>query len=238
MRHQQRGRRCGALIVSPCLSPLFNAYEPTYSGFCYEFKTGFLRSAGIANIADGAVAARIGQPRCHGRAARAGHAQMKPDTVPAGDFEFRATVQPLSSRSQRLDAAVAHEQGSRSSIWSRQNPWFGNVPKASRRICGATTGQKPGPTIEVVGEIAYAFCHQQTGRANQRPLAWAAPAEWLDGVAGINQPGIAPGKPLSTYEFVARRPGYLHVSPACRRNGADGDGHDGLWITIRRTSIR
>ena len=48
----------------------------------------------------------------------------------------------------------------------------------------------------------------------------------MDGVTGPTQPAIQPGKTF-VYEFVARRP-----APSCtttrRRNGADGDGHDGL----------
>ena len=54
----------------------------------------------------------------------------------------------------------------------------------------------------------------------------------MDGVGGLTQPHIPPGKTF-VYEFVAAEVRHLHVPPARRRDGADGDGHDGL---LRRPS--
>ena len=48
----------------------------------------------------------------------------------------------------------------------------------------------------------------------------------MDGVSGLTQPSINRARRSSTIRGAAS--GHLHVPPACRRNDANGDGHDGL----------
>ncbi|KAI3480205.1 hypothetical protein L1887_57663 [Cichorium endivia] len=50
----------------------------------------------------------------------------------------------------------------------------------------------------------------------------------MDGVGGLSQPHIPVGKTF-VYEFDLVKIGHLHVPPAFGRDGADGDGHDGLF---------
>ncbi len=83
-------------------------------------------------------------------------------------------------------------------------------------------GQSPGPTIECVeGDKVRIFV------TNKLPehTSCIGTACWLpsgmDGVGGLTQPHIEPGKTF-VYEFAAQGKRHLHVSPARRRNGADG----------------
>jgi len=79
--------------------------------------------------------------------------------------------------------------------------------------CGATNGQSPGPTIELVeGDRVRLFVtnrlpeHTTVHWHGQRlPNAWTA---W----AALNQKQIAPGKTY-VYEFAARRPGTFMYHP-------------------------
>ena len=68
-------------------------------------------------------------------------------------------------------------------------------------------GQSPGPTIEVVeGDKVRIFV---TNRLPENTtIHWHGQRlpNGMDGVGGLNQPHIPPGKPY-VYEFVARRPG-------------------------------
>jgi FtsP/CotA-like multicopper oxidase with cupredoxin domain len=63
-----------------------------------------------------------------------------------------------------------------------------------------------------------------------------------NGMDGVTRPQrsrrFAPGKTF-VYEFVGAPARHLHVPPACRRDGADGHGHDGLLgDASRSTGIR
>ena len=90
-------------------------------------------------------------------------------------------------------------------------------------------GQSPGPTIEAVeGDRVRIFVTNQPARAHDDPLArHAACPTGMDGVGGLTQPQIPVGKTY-VYEFVLAEVRHVHVPPARRRDGADGDGHDGL----------
>ncbi|WP_420821136.1 multicopper oxidase domain-containing protein [Sphaerotilus sulfidivorans] len=78
----------------------------------------------------------------------------------------------------------------------------------------------------VEGDRVRIFVTNKLPGAHQRPWhGHACPAAWT-GCLVLTQPVIQPGKTF-VYEFVARRPA-LHVPPACRRDDADGHGHDGF----------
>ena len=89
-------------------------------------------------------------------------------------------------------------------------------------------GQSPGPTIEVVeGDRVRIFVTNKL--PEHTTIHWHGQRlpNGMDGVGGLTQPQIPVGKTF-VYEFVAQTPRHVHVPPARRRNGADGDGHDGV----------
>ena len=52
----------------------------------------------------------------------------------------------------------------------------------------------------------------------------------MDGVTGLTQPGIAPGKTF-VYEFVARRPGTFMYHPHADEMVQMAMGMMGFWVT-------
>ena len=130
---------------------------------------------------------------------------------------------------QRLDLALAHEQGVREFHLRRRAGGARDDARLRWPAMGLSNGQSPGPTIEVVeGDRVRIFRHQQA-RPSCTSVHWhasARPTAWTASAAFHADPRHPAGR-----EFVARRPRHLHVPPARRRDGADGDGMMGLWIT-------
>ncbi|HMX09934.1 MAG TPA: multicopper oxidase domain-containing protein, partial [Burkholderiaceae bacterium] len=74
-------------------------------------------------------------------------------------------------------------------------------------------GQSPGPTIEVVeGDRVRLFVTNKLGELTSIHWHGQRLPNGMDGVTGLNQPGIPPGKTY-VYEFVARRPGTFMYHP-------------------------
>jgi len=92
-------------------------------------------------------------------------------------------------------------------------------------------GQSPGPTIEVVeGDRVRIFV---TNRLPERTsIHWHGQRlpNGMDGVAGLTQPAIQPGKTF-VYEFVARRAGTFMYHPHSDDMTQMAMGMMGLWIT-------
>jgi FtsP/CotA-like multicopper oxidase with cupredoxin domain len=92
-------------------------------------------------------------------------------------------------------------------------------------------GQSPGPTIEVVeGDRVRIFV---TNRLPERTtMHWHGQRlpNGMDGVAGLTQPAIQPGKTF-VYEFIARRPGTFMYHPHADEMTQMAMGMMGLWIT-------
>ena len=88
-------------------------------------------------------------------------------------------------------------------------------------------GQTPGPTIEAVeGDKVRIFVTNKLPEHTTVHWHGMLLPNGMDGVGGLTQPHIPVGKTF-VYEFVLNRSGTLHVPPAFRRDGADGDGDDG-----------
>ena len=95
-------------------------------------------------------------------------------------------------------------------------------------------GQSPGPTIEVVeGDRLRLFVTNKL--AEHTSIHWHAQRlpNGMDGVTGLNQPGIALGKTF-VYEFVARRPGTFMYYPHADEMVQMAMGMMGFWITPPR----
>ncbi|VCU72479.1 Copper resistance protein A precursor [Pigmentiphaga humi] len=95
-------------------------------------------------------------------------------------------------------------------------------------------GQSPGPTIEVVeGDQVRIFV---TNRLPERTsIHWHGQRlpNGMDGVAGLTQPAIPPGKTY-VYEFTARRPGTFMYHPHADEMTQMAMGMMGAWVTHPR----
>jgi hypothetical protein len=99
------------------------------------------------------------------------------------------------------------------------------APGLTARLWGYN-GQSPGPTIEVVeGDRVRIYVTNRLPEATS--MHWhgqRCPTAWTASPASRSPPSHR-ARPSSTSSCCAA--GHLHVPPACRRDGADGDGHDG-----------
>ena len=92
-------------------------------------------------------------------------------------------------------------------------------------------GQSPGPTIEVVeGDRVRVYATNKL--PEHTTIHWHGQRlpNGMDGVAGITQPPIEPGKTF-VYEFVARRAGTFMYHPHADETAQMAMGMMGLWIT-------
>ncbi len=92
-------------------------------------------------------------------------------------------------------------------------------------------GQSPGPTIEVVeGDRVRIFVTNKLPEHTTVHWHGQRLPNGMDGVAGLNQPAIQPGKTF-VYEFVARRPGTFMYHPHADEMVQMAMGMMGFWIT-------
>jgi manganese oxidase len=96
-------------------------------------------------------------------------------------------------------------------------------------------GQSPGPTIEVVeGDRVRIFVTNKLGEVTSVHWHGQRLPNGMDGVTGLTQPGIAPGKTF-VYEFTARRPGTFMYHPHADEMVQMAMGMMGTWITHPKT---
>ncbi len=92
-------------------------------------------------------------------------------------------------------------------------------------------GQSPGPTIEVVeGDRVRIFVTNKLPEHTSVHWHGQRLPNGMDGVTGITQPPIMPGKTF-VYEFVARRPGTFMYHPHADEMTQMAMGMMGFWIT-------
>ena len=92
-------------------------------------------------------------------------------------------------------------------------------------------GQSPGPTIEVVeGDRVRIFVTNKLPELHSVHWHGQRLPNGMDGVTGLTQPGIPPGKTF-VYEFVARRPGTFMYHPHADEMVQMAMGMMGFWIT-------
>ena len=96
-------------------------------------------------------------------------------------------------------------------------------------------GQSPGPTIEVVeGDRVRMYVTNKLPEHTSIHWHGQRLPNGMDGVTGLNQPGIQPGKTF-VYEFVARRPGTFMYHPHADEMVQMAMGMMGFWITHPKT---
>jgi FtsP/CotA-like multicopper oxidase with cupredoxin domain len=95
-------------------------------------------------------------------------------------------------------------------------------------------GQSPGPTIEVVeGDRVRVFVTNKLPEHTSVHWHGQRLPNGMDGVAGLTQPAIEPGKTF-VYEFVARRPGTFMYHPHADEMTQMAMGMMGFWVTHPR----
>ena len=95
-------------------------------------------------------------------------------------------------------------------------------------------GQSPGPTIEVVeGDRVRIFVTNRLPEVTSVHWHGQRLPNGMDGVSGLTQPAIPPGKTY-VYEFVARRPGTFMYHPHADEMVQMAMGMMGFWITHPR----
>ncbi|HEY0858742.1 MAG TPA: copper oxidase [Albitalea sp.] len=92
-------------------------------------------------------------------------------------------------------------------------------------------GQSPGPTIEVVeGDRVRIFVTNKLPEHTSIHWHGQRLPNGMDGVTGLTQPPIGPGKTF-VYEFVARRPGTFMYHPHADEMVQMAMGMMGFWVT-------
>ena len=92
-------------------------------------------------------------------------------------------------------------------------------------------GQSPGPTIEVVeGDRVRIFVTNKLPEHTSVHWHGQRLPNGMDGVTGLTQPVIAPGKTF-VYEFVAKRPGTFMYHPHADEMAQMAMGMMGFWVT-------
>ena len=92
-------------------------------------------------------------------------------------------------------------------------------------------GQSPGPTIEVVeGDRVRIFVTNKLPEHTSIHWHGQRVPNGMDGVTGLTQPGIQPGKTF-VYNFVAKRPGTFMYHPHADEMTQMAMGMMGFWVT-------
>lgn len=92
-------------------------------------------------------------------------------------------------------------------------------------------GQSPGPTIEVVeGDRVRLFVTNKLPEHTSIHWHGQRLPNGMDGVTGLTQPGIQPGKTF-VYEFIAKRPGTFMYHPHADEMTQMAMGMMGFWVT-------
>ena len=107
------------------------------------------------------------------------------------------------------------------------------APGMTARLWGYN-GQSPGPTIEVVeGDRVRIFVTNKLPEHTAVHWHGQRLPNGMDGVGGITQPHIPPGKTF-VYEFEARRPGTFMYHPHADEMVQMAMGMMGMWVTHPR----
>ncbi len=104
------------------------------------------------------------------------------------------------------------------------------APGMKARLWGYN-GQSPGPTIEVVeGDRVRIFVTNKLPEHTSMHWHGQRLPNGMDGVTGLTQPAIDPGKTF-VYEFVAKRPGSFMYHPHADEMTQIAMGMMGFWVT-------
>ena len=114
-------------------------------------------------------------------------------------------------------------------------PVVREIAPGMRATLWGYNGQSPGPTIEVVeGDRVRLFVTNKLPEHTTMHWHGQRLPNGMDGVGGLTQPQIAPGKTF-VYEFMARRPGTFMYHPHADEMTQMAMGMMGFWVTHPKT---
>ncbi|MES2115324.1 MAG: copper oxidase [Pseudomonadota bacterium] len=183
----------------------------------------FFRSAGAAAVST-AVVSRVGAAALP-EAASMGSAATQPPLLPPNGRPYNPVVTlngwtlPWRMKDNVKEFHLVAE------------PVVREIAPGMKAQLWGYNGQSPGPTIEVVeGDRVRIFVTNKLPEHTSIHWHGQRLPNGMDGVTGLTQPGIAPGKTY-VYEFVARRAGTFMYHPHADEMTQMAMGMMGLWIT-------
>ncbi len=195
-------------------------------------RRSFLRSAGLAGVAGGVAAASVS--RVAMAALPEPVVQTKPDTMPPLMPNTGRPYNPVVTLNGwtlpwRMNNGVKEFHLVAEPVVREMSPGF-------KAHLWGYNGQSPGPTIEVVeGDRIRLFVTNKLGELTSIHWHGQRLPNGMDGVTGLNQKGIPPGKTF-VYEFVARRPGTFMYHPHADEMVQMAMGMMGFWVTHPKTT--
>ncbi len=188
----------------------------------------FLRGTGaVAGVIAGAAATSVS--RVAMAALPEPVIQARPDTVPPPPPPNGRPFQPVVtlngwSLPWRMNAGVKEFHLVAEPVVREMAPGF-------KAHLWGYNGQSPGPTIEVVeGDRVRIFVTNRLPEHTSIHWHGQRLPNGMDGVTGLTQPGIPPGKTF-VYEFEARRPGTFMYHPHADEMTQMAMGMMGFWVT-------
>ncbi|HEY0063108.1 MAG TPA: copper oxidase [Telluria sp.] len=186
-------------------------------------RRGFFKSAGAAAVT-GAVVSRVGAATLP-EAVAMEHASTQPPLIPPNGRPYNPVVTlngwtlPWRMKDGVKEFHLVAE------------PVVREIAPGMKANLWGYNGQSPGPTIEVVeGDRVRIFLTNRLPEHTSMHWHGQRLPNGMDGVTGITQPGINPGKTF-VYEFTARRAGTFMYHPHADEMTQMAMGMMGLWIT-------
>jgi len=186
-------------------------------------RRSFFKSAGAAAVS-GAVVSRVGAASLP-EAVHMEHASTQPPLLPPTGRPYNPVVTlngwtlPWRMKDGVKEFHLVAE------------PVVREIAPGMKAKLWGYNGQSPGPTIEVVeGDRVRIFVTNRLPEHTSVHWHGQRLPNGMDGITGMTQPGIEPGKTF-VYEFVARRAGTFMYHPHADEMTQMAMGMMGLWIT-------
>jgi FtsP/CotA-like multicopper oxidase with cupredoxin domain len=180
-------------------------------------------SAGAVAVSAAAVS-RVGAASLPEAATMAGSATMPPVLPPNGRPYHPVTTLNGWSLPWRMNNGIKE-------FHLVAEPVVREVAPGMKANLWGYNGQSPGPTIEVVeGDRVRIFVTNKLPEHTSVHWHGQSVPNGMDGVSGLTQPGIQPGKTF-VYEFVAKRPGTFMYHPHADEMAQMAMGMMGSWVT-------
>ncbi len=186
-------------------------------------RRNFFRTAGVAALGVGLVS-RVGAASLPDAVAASGAATSPPPLPPSGrPFHPVVTLNGWSLPWRMKDGVKEFHLVAEPVVREL-------APGMKARLWGYN-GQSPGPTIEVVeGDRVRIFVTNRLPEHHSVHWHGQRLPNGMDGVSGLTQPAIPPGKTF-VYEFEARRAGTFMYHPHSDEMVQMAMGMYGFWVT-------
>ena len=188
-------------------------------------RRGFLGGAALAGVTLGALAVNRAALAALPEVVSTDRAGTQPPLLPANGRPYNPVVTLNGwTLPWRMNAGVKE-------FHLVAEPVVREIAPGMKAHLWGYNGQSPGPTIEVVeGDRVRLFVTNRLPEHTSIHWHGQRLPNGMDGVAGLNQPSIQPGKTF-VYEFVARRPGTFMYHPHADEMTQMAMGMMGFWVT-------